>query len=72
MLVIYLNYRGVSSVVRKCLHRVSGGEFAVKIIDKLSDQGGVDIIDTTKDEVDILLTVHGHQSISKYYMVWTC
>ncbi|KXJ05646.1 phosphorylase b kinase gamma catalytic chain, skeletal muscle/heart isoform [Exaiptasia diaphana] len=54
---------GVSSVVRRCLHRLSGGEFAVKIIDKLSDQGGVDIVDTTKDEVDILLTIHGHRSI---------
>ncbi|KAK3730841.1 hypothetical protein QZH41_009954, partial [Actinostola sp. cb2023] len=54
---------GVSSVVRKCIHRVTSCEYAVKIIDKLSDQGGVDIIGTTRDEVHILLSMLGHQSI---------
>lgn len=63
---MYLIFSGVSSVVRRCIDKVTGNEYAVKIIDKLIDQGGIDIIETTRDEIDILLSLHGHQNISKY------
>ncbi|XP_048582772.1 phosphorylase b kinase gamma catalytic chain, skeletal muscle/heart isoform isoform X2 [Nematostella vectensis] len=54
---------GVSSIVRKCYDKLTGKAFAVKIIDKLSDQGGSDIIATTRDEVNILLSLQGHKNI---------
>ncbi|XP_068749876.1 phosphorylase b kinase gamma catalytic chain, skeletal muscle/heart isoform-like isoform X1 [Montipora capricornis] len=54
---------GISSVVRRCYHKVTGKPFAVKIIDKLSDAGGVDIEATTREEVLILLALQGHENI---------
>ena len=51
-------------MVRRCILRNTGEEFAVKIIDKLLDQGGVDIEETTRDEIDVLLQLQGHQNIS--------
>lgn len=57
--------RGISSVVRKCIHKITGKPYAVKIIDKLSD-AGVDIEATTRDEVSILLALQGHENISKW------
>lgn len=53
---------GISSVVRKCIHKITGKPYAVKIIDKLSD-AGVDIEATTRDEVSILLALQGHENI---------
>lgn len=58
-------FRGISSVVRRCFHKATGKPYAVKIIDKLSDAGGVDIETTTRDEVNILLALQGHRNISK-------
>ena len=58
-------FRGISSVVRRCFHKATGTPYAVKIIDKLSDAGGVDIEATTRDEVNILLALQGHRNISK-------
>lgn len=54
---------GISSVVRRCFHKATGKPYAVKIIDKLSDAGGVDIETTTRDEVNILLALQGHRNI---------
>ena len=52
-------------MVRRCYHKITGKPFAVKIIDKLSDAGGVDIEATTREEVLILLALQGHENISK-------
>lgn len=52
-------------MVRRCFHKATGKPYAVKIIDKLSDAGGVDIETTTRDEVNILLALQGHRNISK-------
>ncbi|XP_015766253.1 PREDICTED: phosphorylase b kinase gamma catalytic chain, skeletal muscle/heart isoform-like [Acropora digitifera] len=54
---------GISSVVRRCYHKVTGKPYAVKIIDKLSDAGGVDIEATTREEVLVLLALQGHENI---------
>lgn len=62
--------RGISSVVRKCIHKITGKPYAVKIIDKLSD-AGVDIEATTRDEVSILLALQGHENISKWPLIIT-
>ncbi|CAM9242000.1 unnamed protein product [Lampetra fluviatilis] len=59
--------RGVSSVVRRCVSKATGGEFAVKIIDlaaELLDAEQVDEIrSSTHTEVDILRRVAGHPHI---------
>lgn len=52
-------------MVRRCFHKETGKPYAVKIIDKLSDTGGVDIEATTREEVLILLSLQGHENISK-------
>ena len=58
-------YRGISSIVRRCVDRSTGKSYAVKIIDKLTEQAGVDIEGTTRDEIEILTTLQGHRNISK-------
>ena len=60
--------RGLSSVVRRCLHRESGKAYAVKIIDVSQDQ---DVVDTEglselhqiHREISILRAVHHHPYI---------
>ena len=64
-------FRGISSVVRRCFHKDTGKPYAVKIIDKLSDTGGVDIEATTREEVLILLSLQGHENISKWLFCLT-
>ena len=61
-------FSGLSSVVRKCVHKASGQEYAVKIVDKLGDHGGCDIGEITKTEADILKTLSGHKNISKQHV----
>ena len=65
----FMSSRGISSVVRRCYHKVTGKPYAVKIIDKLSDAGGVDIEATTREEVLVLLALQGHENISKYSLL---
>ena len=60
--------RGLSSVVRRCLHRESGHAFAVKIIDISEDQDYVDGEGLNKmqqihREISILKSVHAHPNI---------
>lgn len=59
--------KGLSSVVRRCIHRHTGEEFAVKIIDlagdDLVDEEGLNQRQLVKREVDILNRVSGHPNI---------
>ena len=65
-ILLFLMFSGLSSVVRKCVHKASGQEYAVKIVDKLGDHGACDIGEVTKNEVDILKMLSGHKNISKH------
>lgn len=48
--------RGIFSVVRKCIYKIIGKLYVVKIIDKFSDVG-VDIEVIIRDEVSILFVL---------------
>ncbi|KAL1264499.1 hypothetical protein QQF64_004854 [Cirrhinus molitorella] len=59
--------RGVSSVVRRCVHKHTGQEFAVKIIEitaeKLTEQQLEEVKSSTLKEIHVLTVVKGHPSI---------
>lgn len=61
--------RGVSSVVRRCVHRHTGQELAVKIIEitaeKMTAQQLEEVKTSTLKEIQVLNMVKGHASISK-------
>lgn len=60
--------RGVSSVVRRCVHRHTGQELAVKIIEitaeKMTIQQLEEVKISTLKEIQVLNMVKGHPSIS--------
>uniref|UniRef100_A0A8D0N2I4 phosphorylase kinase n=1 Tax=Sus scrofa TaxID=9823 RepID=A0A8D0N2I4_PIG len=59
--------RGVSSVVRRCVHRATGCEFAVKIMEvtaeRLSPEQLEEVREATRRETHILRQVAGHPHI---------
>ncbi|XP_037670484.1 phosphorylase b kinase gamma catalytic chain, liver/testis isoform isoform X1 [Choloepus didactylus] len=59
--------RGVSSVVRRCIHRATGNEFAVKIMEvtaeRLSPEQLEEVREATRRETQILSQVAGHPHI---------
>ncbi|NIG60312.1 phosphorylase b kinase gamma catalytic chain, skeletal muscle/heart isoform [Pontoporia blainvillei] len=60
--------RGVSSVVRRCIHKPTGQEYAVKVIDvtgggSFSSEEVQELREATQKEVDILRKVSGHPNI---------
>lgn len=69
--VHFLNiyYRGISSIVRRCIEKETGQEFAVKIIDISGEKSDIYEADLTKKdtvrEINILKMCKGHDNISK-------
>lgn len=65
---ILVYFRGVSSVVRRCVHRHTGQELAVKIIEitaeKMTAQQLEEVKTSTLKEIHVLNMVKGHPSIS--------
>lgn len=63
--------RGISSIVRRCIEKETGKEYAAKIIDLSSSDGANDCsnLDATKQEINILRHVAGHPYISKYFLL---
>lgn len=62
-------YRGISSIVRRCIEKETGQEFAVKIIDISGEKSDIYEADLTKKdtvrEINILKMCKGHDNISK-------
>jgi len=70
----YINYEcgeilgdGLSSVVRQCIHKETGKNYAVKIIDKFSKRGedvkGINVLTQVRTEVNALSKLKGHPNI---------
>ena len=61
-------FSGLSSVVRRCINKDTGKEFAVKIIDRYSEKGkvmkGRDEEQQVRTEIETLGKVAGHPNIS--------
>lgn len=76
--ILYKWYlRGVSSVVRRCVHRHTGQELAVKIIEitaeKMTAKQLEEVKTSTLKEIQVLNMVKGHASISMldFSFFWT-
>ena len=55
--------RGLSSVVRKCIHRETGLEYAVKIIDMTADEA---VQYSVAAEIDVFRHLPPHKHISMH------
>jgi len=60
--------RGISSVVRRCLHRESGKAFAVKIIDLLQEEAPT--IEEVQNEIDLLHELAGSRFVIDLFDVY--
>lgn len=62
-------FRGISSIVRRCIEKETDEEFAVKIIDISGEKSDIYEADLTKKdtirEINILRMCKGHDNISK-------
>jgi phosphorylase kinase gamma subunit len=60
-------FSGISSVVRRCIEKETGKEYAAKIIDLgASDSSDSNqMLDSTRQEISILRQVMGHPYISE-------
>lgn len=63
-----LLFRGLASTVRKCIDKVTGTMFAVKIVDVSTEQQSLKeamkLREETKSEVELLRELRGHPAIS--------
>lgn len=63
--------RGISSTVRRCIDKETGKEFAAKIIDLGADGTGDvschQMLEATRQEIQILRQVMGHIYISNFF-----
>ena len=53
--------KGLSSVVRKCIEKSTGKEYAVKIV----EYSGPDLKESTVREIEVMRIIGGHPNISK-------
>lgn len=60
---------GIASTVRRCVEKVSGGTFAVKIVDisteRQNEMEAKRLAEETHSEIALLRQLAGHPSISK-------
>jgi len=70
-LLFFHQFRGISSVVRRCIDKETGREYAAKIIDiGASDSSDPkQMLDATRQEIAILRQVMGHPYLSKLLIV---
>ena len=60
--------RGISSVVRRCLKRDTGEEFAVKVIDLLQEEAPQ--VEEVHNEIELLRRLHGGPNIIELFDVY--
>lgn len=56
--------KGISSVVRRCVEKSTGKEYAVKIVEYSGDE----LKESTLREIEIMRLIGGHPNISTYIL----
>lgn len=66
--ILHSIFSGISSVVRRCIDKENGKEYAAKIIDLGASEHNDcrQMLEATRQEINILRQVMGHPYISKY------